>query len=67
VGGAGNVTAALLATYLANRPAGEPEAYLIAASVVCAVALTWAGWTRDVYRALMAAAVGMLALALLTH
>lgn len=67
MGGAGNVTAALLATYLANRPAGAPEAYLVAAAVLCVVALTWAGWSRDLYRAVMAAALGMLALALLTH
>jgi hypothetical protein len=67
MGGADNVTAALLATYLANRPAGEPEAYLIAAAVLCAVAATWAGWSRDIWRVCIALALGMLALALLTH
>jgi hypothetical protein len=56
-----------LAGYLVNRPTGAPEVYLIVVAVLCAVALTWAGWTRDLYRALMAAGVGFLALALLTH
>jgi hypothetical protein len=57
----------LLATYLANRPAGEPEVYLIAAVTVFAVALALAGWSRDLWRALCAAGLGFLALALLTH
>jgi hypothetical protein len=67
VGGAGNVTAALLATYLANRPSGAPAVYLIAVAVLCAVAATWAGWARDLWRVCIALALGMLALALLTH
>jgi hypothetical protein len=57
----------LLATYLANQPRGEPEVYLIVAVVLCAVAAAWAGWARDLYRTLMAFAVGFFALALLTH
>jgi hypothetical protein len=57
----------LLATYLVNRPSGAPLAYLIAAVVLCAVAAAWAGWARDLYRVVMAVAVGFFALALLTH
>jgi hypothetical protein len=56
-----------LAAYLANRPTGAPAVYLVLAVAMMAVALTWAGWTRDLYRALMAAGLGFLALALLTH
>jgi hypothetical protein len=57
----------MLATYLANRPSGAPEVYLIVAVVVCAVAATWAGWARDLYRVLLALGLGFFALALLTH
>jgi hypothetical protein len=57
----------MLATYLANRPSGAPEVYLIVAVTLCAVAAAWAGWTRDLWRTLVAFAIGFLALALLTH
>lgn len=57
----------LVASYLANQPRGEPEIYLVAAVVLFAVAAAWAGWARDLYRVLMAVAVGFFALALLTH
>jgi hypothetical protein len=58
---------AILATYLANRPNGTPEIYLIAAVVLCAVAATVAGWSRDIWKAAMALGLGFFALALLTH
>lgn len=61
------IVAALLGTYLANRPAGPPEWYLVAAAVVFAIAAIVAGWARDVYRAAVALGLGFLALALLTH
>jgi hypothetical protein len=57
----------IVATYLANRPTGQPEIYLIAAVAFCAIAATWAGWGRDLWRTLMAFGLGFFALALLTH
>jgi hypothetical protein len=57
----------LLATYLANRPSGEPEVYLIVTVTLCAVAAAWSAWGRDLYRTLMAFGLGFFALALLTH
>jgi hypothetical protein len=45
---------------------GAPEVYLIMAATVCAVAIVVAGMVRDVYRAIMAAGLGFIALALLT-
>jgi len=58
---------ALIARYLANKPAGPPEWYLVAAVVLFAVAAVVAGWARDVYRAAIAVGLGTVALALLTH
>ena len=55
----------MAAAYLANKPAGAALAYLIAAAVIFAVALVWAGWAKDLYRALMAAGVGLVVLAFL--
>lgn len=57
----------MFATYLANRPSGAPEVYLIVGVTLCAVAAAWAGWTRDLYRTLVAFALGFVALAFLTH
>jgi hypothetical protein len=57
----------LIATYLANRPSGAPEVYLIVAVTVCAVAAGWAAWGRDLWRTLMAFGLGFFALALLSH
>jgi hypothetical protein len=59
--------AVVLAAYLANRPSGAPAVYLIVVAVLCAVAATWAGWSRDIWRVCIALAVAGLALALLTH
>jgi hypothetical protein len=59
--------AVVLASYLANHPAGAPAVYLIVVAVLCAVAFTWAGWSRDIWRCLISASLGFLALALLTH
>jgi hypothetical protein len=59
--------ALIVAAYLANKPRGAPAVYLIVAVVLCAVAATWAGWSRDLWRVAMAGAVAGLALALLTH
>lgn len=58
---------ALLARYLANKPAGPPEWYLIAAATLFAVAAAWAGWARDLWRTLTALGLGFVVLALLTH
>jgi hypothetical protein len=57
----------IIATYLANRPSGAPEVYLIAGVTLCAVAAAWAAWGRDLWRTLVAFALGFLALAFLTH
>jgi Na+-translocating ferredoxin:NAD+ oxidoreductase RnfE subunit len=57
----------VLAAYLVNKATGAPLVYLIVAAVLLAVALVLAGWTRDLYRALIAAGVGFIVLALLTH
>jgi hypothetical protein len=56
----------LLAAYLVNKPAGAALVYLIVAVVLCAVAALVAGYTRDIYRTVMAVALGVLALAFLT-
>lgn len=53
------------ARYLANRPEGWPEVYLIASVVLAAIAATLAGWQRDVWRFTLALAIGLLPLALL--
>jgi hypothetical protein len=57
----------LLATYLVNQPSGAPQVFLIVAVTLCAVAAGFAAWSREVYRTLLAAAVGFLVLALLTR
>jgi hypothetical protein len=59
--------AVVLAAYLANKPRGAPAVYLIVAAVLAAVAATWAGWGRDLWRVCVAVALGSIALALLTH
>jgi hypothetical protein len=62
-----DVSAALLASYLVNRPGGAPLVYLIAAAVVFGVAAIVAGWARDLWRTAIAAGLVGLVLALLTH
>jgi hypothetical protein len=57
----------IVATYLANKPAGAPQVYLIVATTLLAVAAIFAAWSRDVYRAAIAAGWALFALALLTH
>lgn len=57
----------MLARYLANRPDGMPEAYLIAAAVVFAVGGIVASWSRDIWRAAIATGLVGLCLALLTR
>lgn len=57
----------LLATYLANKPIGEPLVYLIVTVTVCAIAAGLGAWARDAWRTLMAFGLGFFALALLTH
>jgi hypothetical protein len=61
------MSGALLATYLVNKPNGPPLVYLVIAITLFVVALVVAGYTRDIYRAVAAAGLAFLVLALLTH
>ena len=56
-----------LALYLANKPQGAPLVYLIMAATIFGLATIFAGWTRDIWRALVSAGLVLLVLALVTH
>ena len=56
------------AGYLANKPSGWPAVYLIVAVTLCVISAGYAASiAKDPWRAGIALALGMLALALLTH
>lgn len=62
----------LLASYLVNKPSGQPLVYLIIAAVLFVLAAIAAARVRqltllDIYRALIATGLALVVIALLTH
>jgi 4-amino-4-deoxy-L-arabinose transferase-like glycosyltransferase len=70
------MTAGMIARYLANKPSGMPEVYLIAAAVVFALSFGLSAFAAATnkngnfiwfYRVFVAFGLGCLALAFVTH